>query len=73
MHIAAGLYHSLAITEDGSLYSWGDGEFGGLGLGNENNQNKPRKVAINEHVVAVAAGYCFSMALTKNGSLFVWG
>ncbi|KAF6041088.1 hypothetical protein EB796_000598 [Bugula neritina] len=26
--------HTLAVTQDGELYSWGDGDFGKLGHGN---------------------------------------
>ena len=36
MSIAAGAMHSLAVTSDGSLYSWGDGRCGQLGDGISN-------------------------------------
>ncbi|MDP4198839.1 MAG: hypothetical protein Q8922_02595 [Bacteroidota bacterium] len=31
--VSAGLYHSLALGNDGNLYVWGDNRFGELGLG----------------------------------------
>jgi len=31
--IAAGMYHSIAVTTKGDLYCWGRGEHGVLGLG----------------------------------------
>jgi alpha-tubulin suppressor-like RCC1 family protein len=31
--IAAGYYHSLALTKDGTLYIWGSGYAGNLGQG----------------------------------------
>ncbi len=33
VHISAGCEHSAAITEDGSMFSWGHGDGGRLGLG----------------------------------------
>jgi regulator of chromosome condensation len=34
-HISAGGHHSLAVTKDGSVYSWGYGEMHQLGLGHD--------------------------------------
>jgi alpha-tubulin suppressor-like RCC1 family protein len=31
--IAAGSFHSIAITEEGDLYTWGEGKMGQLGVG----------------------------------------
>jgi alpha-tubulin suppressor-like RCC1 family protein len=42
--IAAGLHHSLAIGNDGWLYSWGDDSVGELGIGTAPNQDQPVKV-----------------------------
>lgn len=35
VHLAAGAKHSLALTHDGKIYSWGHGGNGRLGLGKE--------------------------------------
>ena len=40
--IAAGGYHSLALTSDQSLYAWGDGTYGQTGLGDYIETNSPR-------------------------------
>jgi alpha-tubulin suppressor-like RCC1 family protein len=45
--IAAGSVHSMAITEDGKLYNWGEGRSGQLGLGKGKvcrMKNIPQKV-----------------------------
>ena len=33
--VAAGTYHSLAVTRRGQVYVWGSGKHGRLGLGTE--------------------------------------
>ncbi|EOD09408.1 hypothetical protein EMIHUDRAFT_350565, partial [Emiliania huxleyi CCMP1516] len=42
--VAAGGVHSLAITADGAVWSWGFGGQGRLGQGDEQNQWQPKKI-----------------------------
>ena len=43
--VSAGVWHSLAITADGAVWSWGKGECGCLGHGEGlSNQLLPKKV-----------------------------
>ena len=43
--VSAGLHHSLAITADGAVFTWGKGEHGCLGHGEDmSNQVLPKKV-----------------------------
>ena len=43
--VSAGGYHSLAITADGAVFTWGTGETGCLGHGEDlSNQLLPKKV-----------------------------
>ena len=72
--IAAGLAHSLALTTDGTVLSWGDDAKGQLG--NDSIfafKTSPVFVAGLANVVAVAAGYEHSLALLENGTVFAWG
>ncbi len=43
--IACGSGHSAAITSNGELYTWGQGDHGRLGHGDQLNQNKPKQVS----------------------------
>ena len=36
--------HTLAVTDAGELYSWGDGDYGKLGHGNSSTQKSPKLV-----------------------------
>lgn len=42
--IACGSSHSAAITSSGELYSWGLGEYGRLGHGDNTTQLRPKLV-----------------------------
>ena len=43
--VSAGGSHSLAITADAAVFTWGQGEYGGLGHGEDlSNQLLPKKV-----------------------------
>lgn len=41
IHCAAGFYHSLALKDNGTLWSWGDNQHGALGKGNFVNTATP--------------------------------
>ena len=72
MSVAAGSSHSLALTAEGALFSFGRGDYGQLGHGDTANQQQPKRVVAlaKERVVGVAAGSRHSLALTAEGSLF---
>ncbi|XP_046401290.1 probable E3 ubiquitin-protein ligase HERC1 isoform X2 [Ischnura elegans] len=68
--------HSLALTEDGQVYSWGDGDYGKLGHGNLSIQKLPKPItgALSGKVVkTIHAGYRHSAAVTEDGELYTWG
>ncbi len=52
--VAAGLYHSLFVTADGTLWAMGNNNYGQLGNGTTNNINLPVGVATN--VLKTAGG-----------------
>ncbi|EOD22027.1 E3 ubiquitin ligase [Emiliania huxleyi CCMP1516] len=73
--VSAGDFHSLALTVDGAVWSWGRGVYGQLGHGDQQNQLLPKKVEAfaGQRVVAVSAGGDHSLALTADGSVWSWG
>ncbi|XP_054796833.1 RCC1 domain-containing protein RUG3, mitochondrial isoform X2 [Prosopis cineraria] len=70
--ISCGLFHSSLIV-DGTLWIWGKGDGGRLGLGHENPMFVP---TLNPHIDSlrcVAFGGLHSVALTSSGEVFTWG
>lgn len=62
---------TLALTDQGRVYSWGDGDFGKLGRGGSEGCSLPQNIErLNGlGVVQVACGAQFSLALTSNGEV----
>jgi alpha-tubulin suppressor-like RCC1 family protein len=74
--VAAGALHTVALTTDGSVWTWGKNDFGQLGDGTKANSGVPRKVTsvlAGKTVTAVAAGNFHTIALTSDGELYAWG
>jgi alpha-tubulin suppressor-like RCC1 family protein len=73
--VAAGYAQSMALSEAGALYSFGDGDVGQLGHGDGDDQLAPRLVAALQgvRVSAVAAGSYHSLALSAAGEVHSFG
>jgi len=74
--VSAGGYHNLALTTNGSVWSWGDGGFGKLGHGDMQGQLLPKKIeafAVGSASSPVSAGSYHSLAITADGAVFTWG
>lgn len=64
-------YNTAAITNNGDLYTWGDGET--AGHGEWSPQPTPLKLLSNIASVAMNNTDNATAAITKNGDLYSWG
>ncbi|XP_021739150.1 ultraviolet-B receptor UVR8-like [Chenopodium quinoa] len=74
--VAAGEAHTLALSGDGKVYSWGRGTFGRLGNGSQSDENHPVPIKWDNNddlqdekcpkFVGVAAGAYHSLALADS-------
>jgi len=71
---------SACLTSKGKLLTWGKGEHGRLGHGDENNRTVPTLVKGFVHkgldelpIKMVAVGQYCMMALTRDSNLYAWG
>lgn len=71
--VAAGTYHSCAVTDAGRVYCWGLNNWGQLGDGSQSQSLRPVRVVDLPPAVAVAAGDSHSCAITVGGAAYCWG
>ena len=68
--------HTLAATEDGSIWCWGDHTHGKLGVGGlgAGPELLPRKLGKLDGggIAQLECGPHFSVALTKEGKVYSW-
>jgi len=71
--ICGGQDHSVLLTKDGKVYTWGRNQYGQLGLETDQEVvNEPQRVNI-EKVVDVSCGANHTIFLTKEGSIYACG
>jgi alpha-tubulin suppressor-like RCC1 family protein len=84
--LSVGDSHALALARDGSVWAWGEGGNGRLGIGPlpiiKFRTHRPAamryvpfpmKIPGLTDVIAVAAGFDHSLALKKDGTVWSWG
>jgi alpha-tubulin suppressor-like RCC1 family protein len=72
MSVKAGCSYGLALKTDGTVYAWGDNDYGQLGDGTNHDRDLPVKAKI-ENVKAISAGCTHSLALKEDGTVYAWG
>lgn len=68
-----GRFSGAAVTNDGAVYVWGDGSYGGLGLGNTTNQSTPVLLDSLSNIKQIAVGYYYMVAIDNSGQVYTWG
>lgn len=73
--VESGQYHSLAVTADGEVYSWGWGVHGQLGHGGIEDALVPTHVQAlsDKQIIKVCGGYCHTLALSSLGEVYSFG
>ncbi|MBQ2662980.1 MAG: hypothetical protein IJG16_02410, partial [Clostridia bacterium] len=70
--VEAGNGFTIAITNKGNVYGWGDNSYGQLGLGDDTYIAKPQKISV-EHVRNISAGKQHSLFVQMDGTVYAAG
>ncbi|GAM22014.1 hypothetical protein SAMD00019534_051890 [Acytostelium subglobosum LB1] len=76
--IYAGSDYSMALTDRGELLSWGSGEFGQLGHGDNQHQYRPKMIdgltiTTKDSTRRVSCGFSHTLIIDDNGALVSFG
>lgn len=71
--IASGYGHMLALKQDGTVWAWGDMDFGSFDGLEYDKAHLVRQIPELSGIIEIAAGDSHSMALKNDGTLWVWG
>jgi alpha-tubulin suppressor-like RCC1 family protein len=64
---------SFALKSDGTVWAWGYGYLGQLGIGGGSNYNVPTLISNLTGVSAIAGGEYNACALKSDGTVWAWG
>ncbi len=87
VQLSAGLVHSVALDDQGKMYSWGHNDWGQLGNGEHVVKNgsgiynvhwtpmsvDDSNVLNGKYITHISAGYYHTMAMSSDGSVFLFG
>jgi len=71
--ISAGQDYSMALKQNGTVWTWGDNSSGQLGIGNNDDKLTPVRIQSINDVMAIMSGYEHALALKRDGTIWSWG
>jgi alpha-tubulin suppressor-like RCC1 family protein/uncharacterized protein YkwD len=77
--VAGGGFHSLALEQNGRVWSWGGNSYGQLGIGHTtpilpiSTPPLPARPVNLYEVIAIAAGFSHCFVVKRDGSVWAWG
>ena len=72
--IVGAVEHTVALTNEGKVFTWGDNDYGALGHGDNEERHIPTKVKSLDglFIVKIACGAWHTVALTDKGDTYTW-
>jgi hypothetical protein len=74
VEISAGAYFAHAIKSDGTLWGWGDKQYGQIGNGTGGGMvTSPVQIGTDTKWISVSGGYLHTLGLKSDCTLWAWG
>ena len=73
VQIKQGNYFTVALKENGTVWTWGYNGHGQLGIGNKTIQKVPVQAVNIDNVKDIGAGTYHVIALKEDGTVWTWG
>ncbi|OBX25155.1 T9SS type A sorting domain-containing protein [Gelidibacter algens] len=73
MAVEEGYDHVLALKTDGTLWAWGNNNYGALGDGTNVWSWSPVQIGTDSNWQSISAGSDLSLALKTDGTIWAWG
>jgi len=73
--VSCGWSHTVVVTTDNQILTWGQGKHFQLGHGDNVNLSTPKPLSLpkNDCISEIACGWKHTMVLTDSGTVFGWG
>ncbi|CAN6977807.1 hypothetical protein BRARA_I03809 [Brassica rapa] len=75
--VAAGLWHTVCVSSDGDVYSFGGNQFGQLGTGCDQAETLPKLLEApnleNVNIKTISCGARHTAVIADEGKVFCWG
>ena len=71
--VACGFKHTACITEDGELWTWGEGRHGQLGHSDFKSYGEPKKLELSVKVEKVLCGANHTIFMDSDRKLYAFG
>ena len=79
LQIETGRSHSILLTTNGRVFTWGENNYGQLGDGTTHSSFLPVDITLkfnltnNDQILKVIAGNSNNYAITQQGKIYIWG
>ena len=73
MLCACGYEHTVVVSNDGEVHSFGRNDHGQLGLGHNNNVSLPTPIPNLPKIMEISCGYEFTVCIDNEGGLWSFG
>jgi alpha-tubulin suppressor-like RCC1 family protein len=70
---ASGRDHTMALKDNGTLWTWGRNDSGQLGLGDKVYRSSPTQMGNDNYWSSINCGYGMAGAIKNDGTLWLWG